>query len=123
MLLPPHSAPLGLAFYTGQQFPAEYRGDLFIALHGSWNRTEPVGYTVVRIPMAGGAPGPVQEFATGFLPADAGCNNSPADLQRGVPICRADAWGRPVDMVVGPDGALYLSDDLAGAIYRITYAP
>jgi glucose/arabinose dehydrogenase len=121
--LPSHSAALGLTFYTGTQFPAGYHGDLFVALHGSWNRSEPVGYKVVRIPMAGGTVGQVEDFATGFLPDQWNCGNSPADLQRGVPICRADAWGRPVDLVVGPDGAMYLSDDLAGAIYRITYAP
>jgi glucose/arabinose dehydrogenase len=123
VLLPAHSAPLGLAFYTGQQFPAEYRGDLFVALHGSWNRTNPQGYKVVRVAMTGGMPGTVSDFATGWLPADGGCNNSAADLARNVPICRGDAWGRPVDLVVGPDGSLFLSDDQVGVIYRITYAP
>lgn len=122
VLLPPHSAPLGLAFYTGQQFPAEYHGDLFVALHGSWNRTEPVGYKVVRIRMAGGAPGAVEDFITGWLPTDWACANRPGDEARGTAVCRATAWGRPVGLAVGPDGALYLSDDLAGVIYRITYA-
>jgi glucose/arabinose dehydrogenase len=121
--LPPHSAPLGLTFYNGSQFPAEYRGDLFVALHGSWNRSTPQGYKVLRIPMAGGVPGPAQDFITGFLPADASCANGPNDATRGTNICRADAWGRPVGLTVGPDGALYVSDDRAGAIHRVTYAP
>jgi glucose/arabinose dehydrogenase len=122
--LPPHSAALGLTFHTGQQFPEQYRGDLFVALHGSWNRSEPIGYKVVRIPMAGGLPaGATEDFATGFLPDAWSCANSAADGARDVPICRGDAWGRPVDLVVGPDGSMYLSDDLAGAVYRIRYAP
>ena len=123
VLLPAHTAPLGLAFYTGQQFPAEHRGDLFVALHGSWNRADPHGYKVVRVPMTGGVPGPVQDFATGWLPTPPSCNNAAADAGRDATICRGDAWGRPVDLAVGPDGALYLSDDQAGVIYRITYAP
>jgi glucose/arabinose dehydrogenase len=123
VLLGSHSAPLGLAFYTGQQFPAEYHGDLFVALHGSWNRSEPQGYKVVRIPMAGGAPGAVQDFITGFLPAEPGCDNRPADASRGTAICRANAWARPVGIAVGPDGAMYVSDDRGGTILRITYAP
>ena len=98
-----HSAPLGLAFYTGTMFPAEYRGDLFVALHGSWNRSAPAGYKLIRVPLAGGRPGAPQDFATGWL-------------QTG------RAWGRPVDVVTGKDGALYLSDDRAGVIYRISYA-
>ena len=123
VLLPAHTAPLGLAFYTGQQFPAEYRGDLFVALHGSWNRADPHGYKVVRVPMAGGVPGPVQDFASGWLPELPSCANSPADAGRDATICRGNAWGRPVDLVVGRDGSLFLSDDVAGVIYRITYAP
>jgi glucose/arabinose dehydrogenase len=99
-----HSAPLGLTFYTGQQFPQEYRGDLFVAFHGSWNRTEPTGYKVVRIPMADGTPGPVEDFATGWLRAD-GSN-----------------WGRPVDVLTGPDGSLFVSDDGQGIVYRVFYA-
>jgi glucose/arabinose dehydrogenase len=98
-----HSAPLGLAFYDGDAFPEEYRGDLFIALHGSWNRPQPVGYEVLRVPFDGGAPsGPAEVFATGWL-SDG----------------RVD--GRPVGLAVGPDGALYVSDDRGGFIYRITY--
>jgi glucose/arabinose dehydrogenase len=99
-----HSAPLGLAFYTGEQFPAEYRGDLFVAFHGSWNRTEPTGYKVVRIPMRDGQPtGEVQDFITGWLQG-------------------GDDWGRPVDVRVAPDGSLYISDDGADRIYRVTYS-
>lgn len=101
-----HSAPLGLTFYTGDTFPAEYHGDLFIAFHGSWNRSVPTGYKVVRVPMANGAPaGPVEDFATGWLNS-----NNNAD-------------GRPVDVVVGSDGALYVSDDKGGFIYRIYAQP
>ncbi len=98
-----HSAPLGLTFYTASQFPAEYRGDLFVAFHGSWNRTEPTGYKLVRIPIRDGWPtGEVQDFVSGWLD-------------------RGSAWGRPVDVTVGSDGSLYLSDDKAGQIYRISY--
>ena len=100
-----HSAPLGLTFYAGQQFPQEYRGDMFVAFHGSWNRTVPTGYKIVRIPMRDGAgPGPVQDFATGWLRTD-GSN-----------------WGRPVDVLTAADGSLFVSDDSGGTIYRIFYA-
>jgi glucose/arabinose dehydrogenase len=98
-----HSAPLGLAFYTGEQFPADYRGDLFVALHGSWNRTVPTGYKVVRIPMDGGKRGKVEDFATGWLPEN------------------GQHWGRPVDVVTGAEGSLFVSDDSGGRIYRIFY--
>jgi glucose/arabinose dehydrogenase len=96
-----HSAPLGIAFYTGAQFPPEYRGSLFVALHGSWNRTTPTGYKVIRVRLDGGAPH-VEDFATGWL--------------RG-----RRAWGRPVDLAVGRDGSLFVSDDSQGLVYRITY--
>lgn len=97
-----HSAPLGLVFYKGANFPAEYQGDLFVAFHGSWNRSVPTGYKVVRIPLDGSTPtGPVEDFATGFI----GDNG--------------DVMGRPVGLAVGPDGALYVSDDKGGFIYRI----
>ena len=96
-----HSAPLGLAFYTGSQFPPEYRGDLFVALHGSWNRAVPVGYKVIRVRLGGATP-VAEDFATGWLVG-------------GRP------WGRPVDVAVAPDGALYVSDDTLGAVYRLTY--
>jgi len=98
-----HSAPIGLAFYTGTQFPEEYRGSLFVAYRGSWNRTLPTGYKIVRIRFQDGHPtGVPEDFATGWLEG-------------------TSAWGRPVDLVVGRDGALYLSDQGAGRIYRISY--
>ena len=96
-----HTAPLGMAFYTGAQFPAEYRGDLFVALHGSWNRAVPVGYKVIRVQMRGAA-FTAEDFASGWLVG-------------------SRSWGRPVDLAVAPDGALFLSDDSMGAVYRITY--
>jgi glucose/arabinose dehydrogenase len=100
-----HSAPLGLVFYTGANFPAGYRGDLFIAFHGSWNRSVPTGYKVVRLPLQGSTPrGPVEDFASGWLDQATG-----------------RVSGRPVGLAVGPDGALYVSDDKAGLIYRISY--
>jgi len=98
-----HSAPLGLTFYTGEQFPPKYRGDLFVAFHGSWNRSEPTGYKLVRIPFDGDVPGTVQDFVTGWLGAD------------------QNAWGRPVDVITGPDGSLLVSDDAGGRIYRVFY--
>lgn len=102
-----HSAPLGLAFYTGDTFPAEYRGDLFIAFHGSWNRSEPTGYKVVRLPLNGSeVAGELQDFATGWL------KNATTE---------AEVDGRPVGLTVGADGALYVSDDKGGIIYRIQY--
>ncbi|HSM56319.1 MAG TPA: PQQ-dependent sugar dehydrogenase [Candidatus Sulfomarinibacteraceae bacterium] len=100
-----HSAPLGLTFYDGDLFPPDYQGDLFIAFHGSWNRSVPTGYKVVRLPFEDGQPAnEVVDFATGWL--DRETNNAP---------------GRPVDVVVGADGALYVSDDKGGFIYRIVY--
>ncbi len=98
-----HSATLGLTFYTGSMFPPDFRGDLFVALHGSWNRSVPTGYKLIRIPMGSGRPGAPQDFATGWLQG-------------------GRAWGRPVDVITGKDGALYLSDDRAGVIYRISYS-
>ena len=97
-----HSAPLGLTFYTGIYFPDVYRGDLFVAYHGSWNRSVPTGYKIVRVRMADGAPVEVEDFATGWLQEDT-------------------AWGRPVDILVWTDGSLLVSDDRTGAIYRIRY--
>jgi glucose/arabinose dehydrogenase len=98
-----HSAPLGLAFYKAGRFPSQYHG-LFIAFHGSWNRSLPTGYKVVFVPLSthGQVAGPVQDFATGWL---MNTNN---------------ARGRPVGLAIGPDGALYVSDDKGGVIYRIT---
>jgi glucose/arabinose dehydrogenase len=100
-----HSAPLGLAFYTGTQFPKEYHGDLFVAFHGSWNRSKKTGYKVVRLRIGNGRVNDVRDFITGWLSPDG----------------REEVLGRPVDLVVGKDGGLYLSDDAAGVIYRIGY--
>jgi glucose/arabinose dehydrogenase len=100
-----HSAPLGLAFYQGDGFPAQYRG-LFVAFHGSWNRSVPTGYKVIFVPLDGNGTvsGPPQDFATGWL------------------VSGSKALGRPVGLTVGADGALYVSDDTGGRIYRITYS-
>ena len=102
-----HSAPLGLAFYAGRLFPPEYRGSLFVAYHGSWNRSVPTGYKVVRVKFEKGRPtGEVEDFATGWLGSGGRVS------------------GRPVDLLVGRDGALYLSSDqFSPVIYRITYHP
>ena len=108
VLLPAHSAPLGVTFYTGSQFPARYRNGGFVALHGSWNRTVASGYRVVFFPMVDGKPGPVEDFLTGFL-ASTGENGTPVQQ-----------WGRPVDVTVAPDGALLVSDDSGNRIWRIT---
>ncbi len=112
-----HSAPLGLAFYTGNQFPAEYRGDMFVGLHGSWNRSVPTGYKVVNAHFDGGRIVTVKDFATGWRPQGGG---QVVQTPRG--LGASGAWGRPVQPVVGPDGILYLSDDFLGAIYRIAFS-
>jgi glucose/arabinose dehydrogenase len=101
-----HAAPLGLARYEGAQFPADYQGDIFVALHGSWNRTLSAPCLVVRIDVEGGRPVAASDFLTGFQ-GDAGQS------------C-GEAWGRPAGVTVGADGALYVSDDLNGRIYRVT---
>jgi len=100
--LGPHVAALGMRFYRGAMFPRHYRGHVFIAEHGSWNRSTPVGYRVSLVRVAHGEAISYEPFADGWLDG-------------------ADAWGRPVDVLVTSDGALLVSDDLAGAIYRITY--
>jgi glucose/arabinose dehydrogenase len=110
VLLPAHSAPLGLTFYTGSQFPERYRNGGFVALHGSWNRTVASGYRVVFFPMVGGTPGPAEDFVTGFL-ASTGENGT-----------TVQQWGRPVGLAVAPDGALLVSDDSGHQIWRVTAA-
>jgi glucose/arabinose dehydrogenase len=107
VLLPAHSAALGIAFYTGSQFPQRYRNGGFVALHGSWNRTVASGYRVAFFPMANGKPGPIEDFLTGFL-ASTGENGTPVEQ-----------WGRPVSVAVAPDGALLVSDDSGNRIWRI----
>jgi glucose/arabinose dehydrogenase len=97
-----HSAPLGLEFYSGDQFPQTYRGDLFVAFHGSWNRSSPVGYKIVRIPIDGDTIGIVEDFAIGWW-------------------VNGSSWGRPVDVLTASDGSLFVSDDAGGRIYRIYY--
>ena len=110
VLLPAHSAALGIAFYTGSRFPARYRNGGFVALHGSWNRTVASGYRVVFFPMVNGKPGPVEDFMTGFL-ASTG--------ESGTPV---QQWGRPVGVTVAPDGGLLVSDDSSNLIWRIAAA-
>lgn len=101
--LGPHVAPLGLRFYTGGQFPAEYRDNLFIAEHGSWNRSEKIGYRIKRVELnEDGSLKRQSVFAEGWLED-------------------GEVWGRPADVLVAPDGSLLVSDDQAGAIYRISY--
>lgn len=97
-----HSAPLGIAFYTGKMFPEEYKGDLFVALHGSWNRSSPTGYKVIRIKLDGGKPVAAFDFVSGLL------RNGSAEH-------------RPVDVHVGLRGEMYISDDKGGMIYMVTY--
>ncbi len=104
-----HSAPLGLAFYEGSNFPGEYQNNIFVAFHGSWNRSVPTGYKVIRVKLddKGQPQGGAEDFITGWL--------APGETKKG-------RWmGRPVGIVFG-DGAMYLSDDSANVIYRITYA-
>jgi glucose/arabinose dehydrogenase len=102
---PAHQAQLGMTFYTGKMFPERYRGGIFVAAHGSWNRTEPTGALVDFVPLnEDGTAGGFEVFAEGWLDPEIG-------------IYR----GRPVDVAVMKDGSLLVSDDYAGAIYRITY--
>jgi glucose/arabinose dehydrogenase len=106
VLIQAHSAPLGITFYTAKAgaavFPADYQGDAFVTLHGSWNREHRTGYKLIRVPMRDGAPtGDYQDFMTGFVVDDHG------------------VWGRPVGVAVAADGALLMSDDASGTIWRI----
>jgi glucose/arabinose dehydrogenase len=110
VLLPSHAAALGIAFYTGNQFPQRYRNGGFVALHGSWNRSVAAGYKVVFFPMNDGRPGPIEDFLTGFL-ASTGANGTPIET-----------WGRPVGVTVSPDGALLVSDDAGNRIWKISAA-
>ena len=107
LLFQSHSAPLGLVFYEGGQFPAEYKGDAFVSLHGSWNSSKPTGYKVVRIKFANGRPvGGYDNFVTGFWDG----STSPAQV-----------WGRPVGLAVAKDGSLLIADDTGKTIWRVAY--
>jgi len=101
-LLGPHVAPLGMRFYTGTQFPTAYRNQIFIAEHGSWNRSKKIGYRLTMVRLENNRAVSYEPFATGWLQGET-------------------AWGRPADVLVMPDGSLLVSDDYAGAIYRIRY--
>lgn len=102
--LGPHVAPLGLKFYTGSSFPNEYKNQLFVALHGSWNRSKKSGYNVSLVKVANNKVSGHEVFASGWL--------DNADQK---------AWGRPVDVLLLPDGSMLVSDDQANVIYRIAY--
>ena len=103
--LGPHVAPLGLKFYDGDMFPEEYRGDIFIAEHGSWNRTKKIGYRITRVKIKDNKSVGYEPFISGWLEKDIN-----------------DAWGRPVDVVILEDGSMLISDDYASVIYRVTYS-
>jgi glucose/arabinose dehydrogenase len=106
VLVQAHSATLNLCFYTSDQFPAEYRDDIFAAFHGSWNRMKRTGYKVVRVPFdhsTGKALGEYEDFVTGFITAD------------------GKVWGRPVGITVAKDGSLLVSEDGNGTIWRVSY--
>ncbi len=104
VLVQAHSASLGLTFYDGNNFPQEYRGDAFAAEHGSWNRSKRTGYKVIRIRLKDGVPtGEYEDFVTGFVVND------------------NDVWGRPVGVAVAHDGALLISEDANGTIWRVTH--
>ena len=100
--LGPHVAALGMRFYTGNMFPAEYKNRILIAQHGSWNRTKKIGYNVVQVTLAPDGTAKSEPFMSGFLDGE-------------------QFWGRPVDVQVMPDGAVLVSDDWNGAIYRVSY--
>jgi len=101
--LGPHVAAIGMRFYRGTMFPEEYRGQVFIAEHGSWNRSQKIGYRVSLVRVKDGQAVSYQPFAQGWLQGE-------------------EAWGRPADVQELPDGSLLVSDEKAGAIYRVTYA-
>ncbi|MDP9159857.1 MAG: sorbosone dehydrogenase family protein [Acidobacteriota bacterium] len=105
VLLQPHTASLQLTFYSGNQFPKEYQGDIFAAEHGSWNRSTPSGYEVVRVPLhqQGKSTGEFEDFLTGFVTAD------------------GKVWGRPVGVAIANDGSLMVTDDGSKSIWRVSY--
>ena len=105
VLLQPHNASLEITFYEGNQFPAEYKGDIFASEHGSWNRATRSGYEVIRVPLhqSGHASGEYEDFVTGFV------------------LPNGQVWGRPVGITVAPDGSLLVSDDGSNSIWRVSY--
>ena len=104
ILIQPHSASLQMTFYTGEQFPAEYNGNVFAAEHGSWNRAKRTGYKIIRGIVKDGVPsGAYEDFVTGFVIDD------------------ARVWGRPVGIAQAKDGSLLFSDDGNGTIWRVSY--
>jgi glucose/arabinose dehydrogenase len=104
VLFQAHSAPLGISFYEGSQFPADYKGDAFVTLHGSWNRGVRTGYKVVRLIFEDGKPtGEYEDFMTGFVVSD------------------EEVWGRPVGVASAKDGSLIVSEDGSGTLWRVTY--
>ena len=104
VLFQTHSAPLNIAFYEGDQFPADYKGDAFVTMHGSWNRDTRTGYKVVRLKFDHGKPtGEYQDFMTGFV------------------VDKSNVWGRPVGVAVAPDGSLFIGEDNSGTIWRVSY--
>ncbi len=108
VLIQAHSAVLGLVFYDGNTFPAEYRGDAFVALHGSWNRSKRTGYKIIRIRFKDGKPvGGYDDFLTGWM------------LDENKP----EVWGRPVGLLVLKDGSMLITDDGANKIWRVSYNP
>jgi glucose/arabinose dehydrogenase len=107
VLLPAHAAALGLIFYTGSQFPSQYRNSALVALHGSINRSKLSGYRVVRVPFREGRPsGAPEDFLSGFIASDGD------DKQ---------AWGRPVGLLQLPDGSVLVSDDGGNRVWRVSY--
>jgi glucose/arabinose dehydrogenase len=107
-----HVAAIGMKFYTGRMFPQEYRNQIFVAEHGSWNRSTPQGYRIMAIKLDGNKVVSYTPFAEGWL---RGVRSSRGAMTLG------DAWGRPADVLVMPDGSLLIADDEADAIYRVTY--
>jgi len=100
-----HTAPLGMEFYTGDMFPAEYKGDAFVAQHGSWNRSSKIGYRIMRVSLEDGKAKKAEVFANGWLNHET-----------------QDQTGRPVDVLQMPDGSLLVSDDYGNKVYRISYS-
>jgi len=105
VLIPSHSAAVGLMFYTGTQFPQRYRNGAFVGLHGSWNRSTAEGYKVIFVPFANGKPGPIEDFLTGFV----------------VDPSMVTKWGRPVGVTMNRDGSLLVGDDAGNKIWQIKY--